>query len=174
MAPRATTPPPTSSPTGPHRRPPDRLRLYPNHDDLTAAPRKSKSSRQGEGTGGIWGPHEGVYVQKSIFKVPPKGLNDLKSTAQRWFCDLLVKAVLFGQKCEIHFCPPKPPKLTISTHTASKISPCGRGQHLRCSTDQSFSSVLAHFKIRPPRSATRMCSYMLSPRLTRTSPLQGS
>ena len=111
-------------------------------------------ARQGEGTGGVWGPHEGLYVQKSILKRGPKDLMALKTGPQRWFCDLLVKAVLFGQKCEIHFCPPKPPKLTISTHTASKISPCGRGRHLRCSTDQSFSSVLAHFKIRPPRSAT--------------------
>ena len=39
-------------------------------------------------------------------------------------------------------------------------------------TDQSFSSFLGHFKIRPPRSATRMPSHVVSPRLARALPLQ--
>ena len=40
---------------------------------------------QGEGTGGIWGPHEGVYVQKSILNSGCKDLNRLKLRMQRWF-----------------------------------------------------------------------------------------
>ena len=42
-------------------------------------------STQGEGTGGIWGPHEGVYGQMSILNSRCKDLNRLKLKVQRRF-----------------------------------------------------------------------------------------
>ena len=77
-----------------------------------------------------------------------------------------------SQKCEIHFRPPKPPKLTFWPKLPPKFRPAGRGSTPSVSMDQSFSSVLAHFKIRPPRSATPMPSHMVSPRSARALPLR--
>ena len=40
---------------------------------------------QGEVTGGVWGPHEGVYMQKSTLNWGSKDINDLKLGLQKWF-----------------------------------------------------------------------------------------
>ena len=48
-----------------------------------------------------------LYVQMSTLKTRSKDLNPLKLKKQMVQSTPLVKAVLFGQKCEIHFCSPK-------------------------------------------------------------------
>ena len=133
--------------------------------------RKSRRSAQGEGTGGVWGPHVVLYVQMSILNSRCKDLNPLKLKVQMVQSTPLVKAVLFGQKCEMHFCSPKHLKLTISASNCLHFRPWRGKSTPSVPTDQSFSSVLGHFKIRPPRSATPPGVYMVSPRLARALPL---
>ena len=58
---------------------------------------------QGEGTSSVWGPHLVLCVQMSILNSGCKDLNPLKLGVQMVQSTPLVKAVLFGQKCEIHF-----------------------------------------------------------------------
>ena len=64
----------------------------------------------------------------------------------------------------------KNPKIDVLAETASKISPRGARRHLRCRTDQSFSSVLAHFTIRPPQ----IRPHIWSPKPGRALPLCGA